>query len=102
MKQYLKLSLFTISIGLLVYACSKVDTNSPLTPSLGAPGIVTNVTVKNDSAKAILTYTLPKAADIAYIKGVYDLSSGKTREVKQVYTTTCSYSTGLGIPWNTR
>lgn len=82
MKQYLKLSLVAISLWLLAGSCSKVNTNSPLTPSLGAPGIVTNVTVKNDSAKAILTYTLPNAADIAYIKAVYDLTSGKTREVK--------------------
>lgn len=82
MKQYLKLSLLTVSIGWLVYSCAKVDTNSPLTPSQGAPGVVTNVTVKNDSAKAILTYTLPNAPDIAYVKAVYSLASGTTREVK--------------------
>lgn len=82
MKRYLKLSLFILSLWLFAWACSKVNTNSPLTPSLGAPGMVTNVTVKNDSAKAILSYTLPNAADIAYIKAVYDLASGKTREVK--------------------
>lgn len=82
MKQYFKISLLAISTALVVYACAKVDLNSPLTPSQGAPGVVTNVKVKNDSAKAILTYTLPNAADIAYVKAVYSLTEGRTREVK--------------------
>ncbi|WP_162915408.1 DUF5000 domain-containing lipoprotein [Paraflavitalea soli] len=82
MKQSLNLSLLTFSIGLFAWSCSKVDSNTPLTPSKGTPAKVANVTVRNDSAKAILTYTLPNAADIAYIKAVYDLASEKSREVK--------------------
>ena len=83
MKLYFKITALAVSIGLLVYSCGKVDSlNTPLTPSLGVPGVVTNVKVKNDSAKAILTYTIPNSPDVAYIKAVYSLASGSTREVK--------------------
>lgn len=82
MQTSFKISSFLLGATLLAGACSKVDTNSPLTPSLGTPDNVSNITVKNDSAKAILSYTLPKVQDIAYVKAEYDLASGRTREVK--------------------
>jgi hypothetical protein len=83
MKIYLKISTFIIGAGMLAYSCSKVDNvNTPLSQSLGTPGVVTNISVKNDSAKATLTYTLPNTADLAYVKAVYSLSSGTEREVK--------------------
>lgn len=82
MKLYYKISSLAIGSALLVYSCSKVNLNTPLTPDTGAPGVITNVKVKNDSAKAILTYTLPNSPDLAYVKAVYQLSSGATREIK--------------------
>lgn len=90
MKPYFNILMPVISLVLLVYSCGKVDSlNTPLSPNQGAPGIVTNVKVTNDSAKAIIRYTLPNSADIAYVKAVYQLTSGVTREVKaSVYTNT--------------
>lgn len=82
MKLYYKISTLAIVTAILVYSCSKVNLNSPLSPSLGVPGVVSEVKVKNDSAKAILTYKLPNSADISYVKAVYQLASGTTREVK--------------------
>jgi hypothetical protein len=90
MKLYFKILMPAASLVLLVYACGKVDSlNTPLTPSLGAPDVVTNVKVTNESAKAILSYTLPNSADIAFVKAVYMLANGSTREVKaSAYTNT--------------
>ena len=82
MKQYFKIMLMALGSGCIAYSCGKLDLNKPLSPSHGTPGVVTNVQVKNDSAKAILTYSLPQVQDIAYVKAVYSLASGTTREVK--------------------
>lgn len=82
MKRTYSLPLTILSAAILIAACSKVDTNTPLTPSQGVPGVVTNIQVKNDSARAILTYTLPNVPDIAYVKATYELVTGHIREVK--------------------
>lgn len=82
MNRTLHIALFVLGAGVLIGACAKVDTNSPLTPSRGVPGNVSNIQVKNDSAKAILTYTLPNVPDIAYVKAEYELVTGHIRQVK--------------------
>ena len=67
----------------ILAACAKKDAfNDPLTPSSGTPGIVTSVAVTNDSAKAVISYTVPNIPDIAYVKAVYDIGGGRMREVK--------------------
>lgn len=82
MKRTFHFPFFLLSAALLIVACSKVDTNTPLTPSQGMPGTVSNIQVKNDSARAILTYTLPNVPDIAYVRATYELVTGHIREVK--------------------
>lgn len=88
MKLYIKILLPAISLVLMVYSCGKVDSlNTPLTPSQGIPGVVSNVKVTNENAQSVITYSLPKSNDIAYVKAVYMLANGSTREVKaSVYT----------------
>jgi hypothetical protein len=53
------------------------------------PGVVTNVRVDNQPGQAEITYQLPTDPDLQYVKAVYKLNSGQTREIKaSCYTNT--------------
>jgi hypothetical protein len=53
------------------------------------PGVVKNITVDNQPGQAEITYQLPTDPDLQYVKAVYKLNSGETREVKaSCYTNT--------------
>jgi len=97
MNPALKITSLIVGLSLSMFACKKADTlNKPLSGSLGKPGPVTNITVKNDSAVATLTYTLPANADLLYVKAVYKLANGASREVKSSMYTNVLKLDGFG------
>ncbi|NDV80402.1 DUF5000 domain-containing lipoprotein [Bacteroides sp. 51] len=53
----------------------------PITPSLGKPGIPTEINVEVVAGGAIISYRIPETEDILGVKAVYQLADGKTREV---------------------
>lgn len=65
----------------------KEDKLAPLEGNTTPPGVVTNISIKNQPAQATITYTLPKDQDLLYVKAVYPLRSGAIREVKASYYT---------------
>lgn len=70
---------------LAVLSQCKEDLSSPLEKNTTPPGVVSNVSVKNQAGKALIQYTLPSDQDLLYVKAVYTLASGKVMEVKSSY-----------------
>lgn len=95
MKRLLIISFVCLLYGGMPAGCNP-DVQKPLTPAAGAPGVITNVTVENGHGQAKLTYTLPGDKDLAYVKAVYELASGKTREVKASAYTNSLLVDGFG------
>jgi hypothetical protein len=76
------------AILLIVAVSCKVDElNKPSITNTTPPGVVSNVTVVNQNGKATLTYTIPKDADLSYVKAVYETKPGVILEVKASYYT---------------
>ncbi|SEM64962.1 protein of unknown function [bacterium A37T11] len=77
------------NIILLLNICSIIgcheDKISPLEGSTNPPGQVSNVTVENLAGQAKVSYSLPKDQDLLYIKAVYNIRTGVSREVKSSY-----------------
>lgn len=70
--------------GLLVlamYAC-KQDEIGPTQNDGVAPGLVSNITVKNLNGAAEITYDLPEDPDLLYVKASYTAPNGEVRETK--------------------
>ena len=67
-------------------ACAD-DKTGPMENNTTQPGEVSNVLVENMAGKVAISYTLPKDQDLLYVKAVYQLHSGATREVKASYYT---------------
>lgn len=85
MKKYL---IYGILVLLPVFMTACED--QPIGPtenSTTPPGPVTNVQVENMAGKVTVSYSLPKDQDLLYVKAVYQLHSGATREVKASYYT---------------
>jgi hypothetical protein len=68
-------------LALIITGCKQETLNKPTVTNNNAPGVVTNVQVQNQNGQASLTYTLPNDKDLFYVKAVYEISPGKTREV---------------------
>lgn len=73
----LYLGLTVIAAGI---ACKK-DERKPLSKDGSVPGPVTNAQVTNLAGAALISYNLPDASNLLYVKAVYDLK-GTQREVK--------------------
>jgi hypothetical protein len=85
-----------IILSFLAVAGCKRDIHEPLSKNTTPPGVVSNVSVVNQHGKATLNYKLPADQDLAYVKAVYDLSSGQKREVKASYYTNTMVVDGFG------
>ncbi|WP_069657957.1 DUF5000 domain-containing lipoprotein [Arcticibacter eurypsychrophilus] len=83
-KNKLNLCFVLLFFAVLLYAC-KEDKLTPLESNTKAPGVVSNVTVTNGPAYAILHYTPPVDNDLLYVKAVYTLATGRVMEVKASY-----------------
>lgn len=67
-------------------ACDEaLEFREPSGSDASIPGAITNVTVENLPGKAKLTYDIPEGRNLLYVKAVYELKSGETREVKSTY-----------------
>lgn len=53
----------------------------PITPSLGKPGVPSEVKAEPIAGGVLISYRIPENEDILGVKAVYQLSDGKTREV---------------------
>lgn len=74
--------------GLLGFiGCSEDNNMKPFADNQTPPGQITNVQVKSGAGCVNINYTLPDDEDLLYIKAVYDLQSGKQREVRASYYT---------------
>ena len=93
-----KLWLLAVSfIGLLfTVGCNKENLNAPKVTNTTPPGVITAITVINESGKAQINYTLPKDKDLLYVKATYETGAGKTREVKASYYTSTLTVDGFG------
>ncbi|GAB3417614.1 DUF4959 domain-containing protein [Niabella aquatica] len=85
-----------LCLCLLITEACKKDILGPLEGNDTPPGQVSNVTVENKAGKVKLTYTLPKDQDLLYIKAVYDIRPGVSREVKSSYYTNTMELDGFG------
>lgn len=65
-------------------SCSEKEL-SPISNSLGKPGIVTDVVVETIAGGAAISYKIPNSEDLLAVKCVYVLSNGKENEVTASY-----------------
>ncbi|MGC4231725.1 MAG: DUF4959 domain-containing protein [Niabella sp.] len=80
--------LFTI---VLWYGCKKAEIRDYTDPNTPAPAQISNVTAIPTAGGALITYTIPSDPNIAYVKAVYEIQPGVTRETKaSIYNDTLS------------
>ena len=85
-KRYI-IALHMIGCLFLLFSCSKEKYTDPMTDSGGSPAPVTGVTVIPTPGAAVLRYKLPADENLRYIKAVYEIRPGVTREViSSMYT----------------
>lgn len=65
-------------------SCSEKEL-SPISGSLGKPGVVTDVIVKPSAGGATISYKIPNSEDLLAVKCVYVLSNGKENEIMASY-----------------
>ncbi|OQP68367.1 DUF4959 domain-containing protein [Niastella populi] len=70
-----------------MWSCKKEELNGIKEDNGAVPGMVSNVTVKNENGAATITYSLPKDDNLLYVKAVYTLANGSKQEVKASYYT---------------
>lgn len=74
---------FILLIGTF-FSCSEKEM-SPISNSLGKPGVVTDVVAKSSPGGALISYKIPDTEDLLAVKGMYVLSTGKQCEVIASY-----------------
>lgn len=67
---------------LTLAACEKMETRKPMSPGEGKPGSVKDITIQNGKGSAVITYSLPKEADIQYVMAEYYVNAELKRTVK--------------------
>lgn len=81
------LCFFAFWLGLS--ACKEESRLDYIDDSLPAPAQVTNIELVETPGGAIITYDLPNDPNLAYVKAIYDIRPGVTREAKaSLYTDT--------------
>ena len=85
MKSFKYFSIGCLLLGLA--ACKNSTIIGPLEHNGTPPGAVTNATVLNMKGEARITYTLPTDEDLLYVKAVYQIRPGVTREAKASFYT---------------
>ncbi len=69
---------------LLLASCTDKELN-PTSPSLGKPGVITDVSVEATPGGAVVTYRIPGSEDILGVKAVYTISNGNKQEVSSSF-----------------
>src|SRR5690606_9340925 len=72
-------------IGLLCGACEEDTRLNQIDSAVPAPGVVSNVSVKNVPGGAVLQYQIPADKNLLYVKAVYTTNTGAVRESKASY-----------------
>ncbi|RGN40288.1 DUF4959 domain-containing protein [Bacteroides oleiciplenus] len=83
----MKLTCSSVIIAIILFIGCDDISMKPITSGSDAPGMITNISVENQPGQAVITYSIPKNQNILYIKAVYPLANGETREVKASYYT---------------
>lgn len=84
------------AITLVVISCKKeIGAHEPLAHNNAVPAKVSNIQVTNQKGKATLTYTVPKDADLLYVKATYTIKTGEA-EVKASYYSNALVLEGFG------
>lgn len=71
-------SIFALTVLL---SCNKTDINGVLGDNKVPPGAVRIAQVQNQNGQAKIFYSLPDNDDLLYVKAVYSIANGQTREV---------------------
>lgn len=69
---------------LIFWSCTEKNFE-PTSPSLGKPGVITDVSVEATPGGAIITYRIPNSEDILGVKAVYTISNGNKQEVSSSF-----------------
>lgn len=78
-----------VLLAALGQSCKEESRIDYIDDSLPAPGQVSNVEIVETPGGAIVTYELPNDPNLAYVKAIYDIRPGVTREAKaSLYTDT--------------
>ncbi|MEA4917688.1 DUF5000 domain-containing lipoprotein [Proteiniphilum sp.] len=64
---------------LLFFSCAEKEL-TPISDSLGKPGIVTDIVIEPSHGGAMISYKIPNTEDLLAVKGLYTVSNGKERE----------------------
>ena len=81
---------------LIAFVQCTEDVHLPIDNDNEAPGVVTNVQVKNLPGKAVIKYSLPSNEDVLYVKAEYTLNSGLKRVTKSSLYTDSLVCDGFG------
>jgi hypothetical protein len=82
MKNYIKLTFFSLGLGLFIYGCQVEEPHKPYGSDGVAPGIVKVDKVINKPGGAVIYYTPPSDVDLLYVKASFKDDRGRSREVK--------------------
>src|SRR3546814_6381166 len=74
--------LLIVLLGAFGQSCKEEARIDYIDESLPAPAQVSNVEIVETPGGAIVTYKLPDDPNLAYVKAVYDIRPGVTREAK--------------------
>lgn len=77
----INLVLFSV---LILGACAEKNLE-PTSPSLGKPGVITDVSVEATPGGAIVSYRIPNSEDILGVKAVYTITNGRQQEVSSSF-----------------
>jgi hypothetical protein len=82
MKNYIKLSIFSLGLVLFIYGCQPEEKHGPYGSDGENPGLVTVEEVINKPGGAVIYYIPPADVDLLYVKASFKDDRGKSREVK--------------------
>ena len=84
MKNYIKLTFFSLGLGLFIYGCQVEEPHKPYGSDGVAPGIVKVDKVINKPGGAVIYYTPPSDVDLLYVKASFKDDRGRSRDRKSV------------------
>ncbi len=76
----------TLALLILLSACGEEKIYGPIQNDGTAPGQVSNLSYEPQLGGAIISYTIPQDADLAYIKAVYEITTGQVEVKASHYT----------------
>jgi hypothetical protein len=79
-----KVFLAAVIMMIAVISCDE-NRLEPTVKNSTPPGVVTNIVTESQPGQVKITYQLPSDPDLKYVKALYKLNSGETREVKASY-----------------